>query len=83
MAAAINLIPVVFNKDEKVRRAYQHFCAVTSPADLYVRYRQLVLEIARSSGFGKNLDEADVDLGFYPRPSVPRPPSESGARQEA
>lgn len=63
----VNLIPVVFHDDEKVRAAYLHFCAsVTSPGTEYVkRLVELLIQISRSLGFSTKVSEADIYTGFF------------------
>ena len=64
----INLIPVVFSGDTRVRNAYQHFCAIRSSTEpqFFPRYADLVLAVAKSAGFRERLTEADIYLGFFP-----------------
>ena len=63
----VNLIPVIFHDDEKVRGAYQHFCAATgaSNTDYVKRFVELIIEISESLGYSDKVTEADIYTGFF------------------
>jgi hypothetical protein len=69
----VNIIPVVFHDDVKVRRAYQHFCQTVgaSSPDSLKRFVELILEITRSLGYSDKITEADINSGLFRR--VPGP----------
>jgi hypothetical protein len=67
VAEAVNLIPIVFHDNEKVRRAYQHFCATIGipHADFVKRYVELIIEVSKSLGYSDRLTEADIHTGLF------------------
>ena len=71
VADSINIIPILFYDNPQVRRAHDQFCAFPNgpQLDLYRRYNELVLAVAKSLQF-TDLTKADIDLGFYPVPTA-------------
>lgn len=69
VADAINVIPVLFRRNARIRRAYDLFCAIPNgdPITVAERYSEILVEVARELGF-REFDRTEVALGYFPNP---------------